>query len=449
MGGCCANSRFPRLSLHPFQIRDDTEYDAIRSSIVGKSSLPINYADVDSTIHNHTSMNKSTNLSPRMIKKPLSVSKLFLCDFVPRDEQKRESSIEVHAGYFPAIGKKREGTVKISLESNSPAENWAEESTSFEKMSTELNPGNQQSHIDLSVTNLPLEIVDQLGKLMNTDSSVGKLVVEKLVEWITELPTSEKNIVGESETDPYAWHRSNGCRFSTENEEIVIGSSISSRSSDDVSGESDTLASLKNDEFDEKIKVPHIGIVELSRQKEKRRRSLSTQYSEPRRKMSPLINDSSSTGWWASFDEDQKELTEIDIIDNKISQSTQKLSKLRKMSLNLLTDVDYSTDREQSRKCISYISIEKDINRWQNRKKKLIEEREQIITRFNSKLIQQISSSTLESLKKDESPQEGQTIGVDLGMQSDVMKSDSIAESFSALGNICHPKVNSEAEASV
>jgi len=298
MGGCCAHGRFPRLSLHPFKIGDAIEYDAIGSSTLGKSSLPISDPVFCSTTHNRTSMNKSTNFSPRMNKKPLSVSKICVCDFLPRDEQKRESSIKIHVGYFPVIEKEREGNVTICLESNSPAENWAEESTLFGKIGTELNPPNQESQLaGLSVTNLPLEIIDQLRQLMNTDNSVGKLLVEKLVEWISELPTSEQNISGESEADPNDDHRSSGSFIITQNEQIVISGSISSRSSDDVSGERDTLASLKNDEFDEKMKGPHIGIVEFSLQQAKRRRSISMDCSESFQKISPLVKDSSSTGW--------------------------------------------------------------------------------------------------------------------------------------------------------
>merc|ERR550534_940637 len=127
--------------------------------------------------------------------------------------------------------------------------------------------------------------------------------------------------------------------------QVVIGGGSSS--SGNVSGESEMVASLKNDQFDEWMKAPHIGIVELSRQRAKKRRSVSMQISKSLNSITPLEKDTGSKGWHPMFQDDQKDLTEIDRMDVGITHSTQTISKLRKKSLYLLTDVGDSSDSDQ------------------------------------------------------------------------------------------------------
>jgi len=189
-------------------------------------------------------MNTSIHFSSD--EEPLSVSKIYLCDLLPDDEQKLDSSVTIHAEYLPIIEKKRESIETIVLNYNPNKENWAEECPSAVKIDSELNPPIQPSQsASCSVTNLPLEIVDKLRKLMNSDNSAAKVIAGKFVECIAKLPRSEYrkscrsqhmlsksldlnicgletniNAAGESEANPDAANQFSSSRFSIEEGEI-------------------------------------------------------------------------------------------------------------------------------------------------------------------------------------------------------------------------------------
>jgi len=202
-------------------------------------------------------------------------------------------------------------------------------------------------------------------------------------------------------------------------------------------------AELKTKSFDEKMQGSHVDMLQLSRQQLSRSRNESMMISESLDNLTTLsksfaknceeMQKDSTTDRWPIYQYNQKDHTEIDRLDAEISQTSNKLSELRRVSVQLLlTDVGETTDSDDSEK---YISTEKDISRLDKHKKKLIDERQQIITKLNSKLIQRLSSAR-------------QATEIDLGVSSPLMMSGSTAISFPSLTDICTPEVISEADES-
>merc|ERR1719233_634148 len=156
----------------------------------------------------------------------------------------------------------------------------------------------------------------------------------------------------------------------------------------------------------------------------------------------------------------------IDELDIKITESTHKLTELRGSSLKLLMDccdfgesvqngededIDQNgkeRDNDQIRKNISFVSVEKEINNWQDHKNNLIDERNQIITNLNRMLVDQITSNSLiDYTTKNVCSQARNQVVVkanEIKMPSNSMKSSSIAP----VSNICLSEVYAEEDSS-
>lgn len=204
------------------------------------------------------------------------------------------------------------------------------------------------------------------------------------------------------------------------------GSDIILNVSDDVSVTGETMVSPKGDE---KMEGSSMDMVEFSKRQVIRSRSKSIMISEylqnlPSLKVSLASNKrtslerSSIKGDYAIPPDDQEDIdlqsltSKIDELDIKITKSTQKLTELRRRSLKLVKDWSDSGDSVQNGKDddidqngnesdddhigknISFVSVEREINDWQNHKNNLVDERNQIIINMNRMLIDQITSSS-------------------------------------------------------
>merc|ERR1719221_146934 len=85
--------------------------------------------------------------------------------------------------------------------------------------------------------------------------------------------------------------------------------------------------------------------------------------------------------------------SKIDKLDSKINESTLKISRLRKKSLDILTDGDESGNNDEDGGTLSFLSVEKEINRLQEHKNTLVGTREILISNLQSKLIDQLTDT--------------------------------------------------------
>jgi len=196
--------------------------------------------------------------------------------------------------------------------------------------------------------------------------------------------------------------------------------------SDNVSVTDETIVSPRGDE---KMWDSSMDMVEFSKRQVRRSRSKSMMISGylenlPSLSLSLASNKSESLetfGTKGSYailpkykkDIDLKSLTsKIDEFDIKITKSTQKLTELRGRSLKQLLDWSDARDSVQNGKDedidqygkdsendeigrdISFVSVEREINQWQDHKNNLVNERNQLITNLNRMLVDQISSSS-------------------------------------------------------
>lgn len=454
MGCCCSHRSLFSYYSHPTKIPNVQDDDAVAICPMGKRILAENRSHVYDTVPDLTSDNTSTNSFPTTDKTPLLVSKLCLNELLPHDEQKLESSRKIHAHNLPIIGKKKE-CITIIRDKNSTTEDWAGECPSALKIYSKPNPASA----DISLTNLPPEIVEHLRKLMSTDNPAAKVLEGQLAEILSKsldlnicIQETSVNISGESWAHPVAENWANSSRFAMDDGELGIRSCRSLTYSSVVSNESEILACLKTDSFDEKMQSSYDGMIQLSSQQLRRSSNISKKMFESLEKLTPLSkwlaksseemqNDFSTTRRLHISQENQKHITEIDSLDAQIIQSSHKLSDLHKMSVNIITDTGPDTDSDHS---LKYISIEKNISQLEGHKKKLVHEREQIIKKLISKLIQPIPVTSLASPKKGAFSFPSQATGVDLGLPSNHMKFDSTVKSFPALSNICMPEAEED-----
>jgi len=497
MGGCGSHNR-AKSSLTTFK-HPLVEYRATsESSSKEIGSLPKRFAYIKGSDEylpstpELTSVNQSTDLhfSPTTKDKHLSISKRCLFELPPRDDQIRECSIKLVAGNFPI-----KGSVKITLDgSSTSSEDSAKECSSVGCVETELITANEQSiGFGFEVPSLPPEIGEQLRKFLRADNPEVKAAAEKLLELVTKLPTLDnsqrrqlaqmlrrsvsqnicgnENIVeieGEQADDPDFNGSSNSSSFSVESKQVLSyddlcqlsrSKTVGSKTvSDDVSDSGDNTASFEDDEKIENTKSSDIGLVEFSKQQANRSRRKSMQMSDFLENMPSLtqflaetrggnLNESSNKGL-----QDQMEnidlgsiSSKIDELDVNIGTSSQKITELRRRSLDLLTGVGDSRAYDWNGKKLSFVSGEKEIIRWQDHKNKLIDERNQIVVELHSKLFDKMTTTPLiYSPTKSVFPHERDTgfgIASNTEMPRDRMKSsDSITASISAVSELDLPE---------
>jgi len=243
--------------------------------------------------------------------------------------------------------------------------------------------------------------------------------------------------------------------FETGASEIIGGVS------DNVSGSGETKSSLRSFEYREKMKYSDIDILEFSKEQLILNRLKSTKMFGFLENMPSLTQSLATTkranvkeGSILGCDEILEELSEdirmkslisnIDELDVKICKSTQKLTELRRKSLNILTGGCYSGAFDKRGKNISFVTLEQEIVRWQDHKKKLVEER----NRFVTKLHQVTSTPLIYSPTKSELLRFGDTSKIterDIQIPSNCIRSNSITESLSSASNLCHTDIIAEA----
>jgi len=335
---------------------------------------------------------------------------------------------------------------------------------------------------------LPPKMEEQLRNLLSTENPKVKGAAAKLLELLTKSPTVKNSqrrqlahklgrsldqytgvnenileLTGEPNSDPNFYGSSNSSPVSVESKQFqpqydfsevlgskTVGSETVLSFSDEVSGSGETAVTI---EGDEKIKSSDIDLVEFSKRQEIRSRRKSLQMAEYLENMPSLsqslaktrgasLKESNSRSCYDIF-HDKKDIglesisSRIDELDVKIGESTQKLTELRRRSLDLLTSGGDSGAFDWNSKKLSFVSGEQEINRWQAHKNKLVDERYQITVKLHSKLWDKINASPLTySPTKSEFLNMTDTSPVtasDTEMTSSRMRSDSITESISSL----------------
>jgi len=345
--------------------------------------------------------------------------------------------------------RKRRRSIKIAFDGISTAPvNILEQSPSLELTEIELTSTDRQSQNDgFKYTNMSIEVLDQVKKLLSTDNPEAKVVAQQLRECIMKLPTSENckkcqvahtmskaldynisrkendvSVTWEPEDDPNVYDCSNSTLTYVEGGLITLpgdslsrsesgGTEIVMRVSDDNSDSGEWIARTRDDGLCEMMKGSHYDMIQFSKKQLIRSRRRSNMMSDVLQRMPSLTESLANTtisrlkefnGGHTIYqdrskDRDVESMTsKIDGLDVKIHKSMQKLRELRKQSLDIFTDGDDSGDSDQKNlKNISFVSVEKKINRWQDYKNKLADERNQIITKLNYKLMDQITSTPL------------------------------------------------------
>jgi len=329
--------------------------------------------------------------------------------------------------------------------------NRAIASPSPELTEIELTSTNRQSQNDgFKFYIMSIEVLDQVKSLLSTDNPGSKVVAEQLRECIMKLATLENSrkcqvahtmskaldynislkennvsVTWEPEGDPNVFDCSNSTLGHVEGGLITLpGDSIKLSGSE--SGETEIVLSVSDDHSDsdewtvrtrddgmcEKMKGSHYDMIQFSKKQFIRSRHKSIVMSEVLKSMPSLTESLAKNtmsrpkefnGGYTIYqdrpkDRDVESMTsKIDGLDVKIHKCMQKLRELRRRSLEIFTDGDDSGDCDQKNlKNISFVSVEKNINRWQDHKNKLVDERNQIITKLNNKLLMdQITSTPL------------------------------------------------------
>jgi len=427
MGACSSHKRLARPArVHPLEMTSPPQkIKGLRISM--PTYIESNDTRKPKTKPELTSINKITDehFSPYPVKQP-SASHLLS----PHDIQKGESS---------STERKRESSVTRTTfddNSTSPPEDSQEECSP---------PGRQQlQRVGYDVTNLPSELWEQLTNLANSDDPGAKAAAEQLLNWITNLPAPDDskqsqevadivssrssdmlmrvkdnhvNITNkqEGDTDDPKW---TNLELVTVESEPIVAQSDPLKPSRLDSGKSEPILStifsgetLETPKDDEK---GNIDIVEFSKRQLDRSRRKSLMMSKVLGKMPTLSQSLANSKRSSSFSGKLPSLTrngsamlpeadtgfenmtsKIDDLDKKISESTQKITELRRKSFGLLTDGHNSDDSDDEGKNRSFLIVEKEINQWQTQKNKLVDERDKIVTEMQSKIIDQITATDL------------------------------------------------------
>lgn len=458
MGGCGSHIRAPQsapTSRHP----SDEIYKGM--SLGTESSLQITFGLPPSpeltSIDKGTDVHISPSTTPPEDKKTLSVSKSYLCQMWPDDEQKLESSIKIDTEDLQTENK-RSGSATVTVDDNwTSTPNSPAECTTGGKIETEGNTANPQQPENFGVefTSLPLGMVAQLRKLARSGNSESKAIAEELLEWISKRPPENRkqcpvrslmsmsldlniclkesnvNITSEPVGGPklQIWS-SNSSYGSAEGETYVPckgnlfklstdeswGSEIASEpfSGGEAGGEGSTMKlNQPADEKEKKMIRSHDEMIKISKMQFKRSRRKSKMMSDFLKEMPSLTQSLATSKTMAASRRKHRSkrssvqnetrgsqedillasmTSKIDMLDEKISESTVKLTELRRKSLDLLTD---GGDSDENGNHLAYLNVEREINRLQANKNKLVDERDQIVTELHSKLIDKISSTPL------------------------------------------------------
>jgi len=435
MGGCVTNVRSPKTTL-PF-VKYCTNLE-LSSKGKGSGHLSIAYTEgievyPSSTPEFTFTKNKDVHFSPTTDKKVLSVSKLCLNELTPQDEHIRKSSVKFLAENWPMKEVKAVAPKIFDLVTDFP----------------KLKDINKR----------------QLAQMRSKSQDENICVKKNIVEIPRELGGDPKNIypsnccpvsVDGKQTLPQGDFELSG--FETGASETIWGVP------DSVSGLGDTKWSLRSFEYREKMKNSDSDMLEFSKEQVILSRLKSTKMFGFLENMPSLtqslaktkranLNECSIWGCNEILEELYEDIglksliSEIDELDVKICKSTQKLTELRRRSLNILTGGCYSGAFDQSGKKFSFVSLEKEIIRWQDHKKKLVEERNRIIT----KLHEIISTPLIYSPTKSELPRLGDTTKItelDFQIPSNSIRSNSITESLSSVSNLCLTDIIAEADLS-
>jgi len=311
--------------------------------------------------------------------------------------------------------------------------------------------GRQQSqNVGFDVTNLPPEVLEQLNNLRNSDHPEAKEAAEQLLNWIKNLPTPDNTKQSQEVADMMSTGSSD-LVLPMEDNHVNITTELLVVDSDDSNWTNeglDTLDAVKSDQIvpqcaclklsrkdkskSEPILSPimsgemiaikedekgNFDLVEFSKRQVKNCRRKSLMMSQvldemPTLSQSLAINRraSSFSGRLPSLtkngsimlaEEDpgfENMTSKIDDLDKKISESTQKITELRRKSFGLLTDGNTSGESDEEGiegQNLSFLNVEKAIDRWQTHKNKLVEERDRIVTEMQGKIIDQLTSTDL------------------------------------------------------
>jgi len=365
------------------------------------------------------STTKQTNTSRACAKDGKSLPNTCASSLPDKHNRSEEISSKIDTGDLP---KERtvQGSDTIAVDDNSISLlDTGKESVFARKIDSELNVAKRQSeNLGLHVTSIPPEILDHFKRLKNTDNPETKEVAERLLDWITKLPSWENskqsrdksmisrsldldifikensaNEIGEilglnDESDSFSMNTDSGgggivpTQYETSK---ILGTKPAGNSHDSM---------LKDDH--------HVELFEFSKKQIIKTRRESMLLSETLEKMPSLrlslnnsrrntMEEGSITDECMSIQDNAalEEMTsEIDELDKKVNKSMQKITALRRQSLDLLADGDDSGNSDDE-KCmnISLLVLEKEIHRWQDHKSKLMDEREKVIAKLQSELI--------------------------------------------------------------
>jgi len=362
---------------------------------------------------------KQTNTSRASAKDVKSLSSTCATQLPHKHDRSEETPSKIDAGDLPKA-RTVQGSDTIAVDDNSISVlESMKESVFASKIDPELNAVKQQSeNLELHVTSIPPEILDHFTRLKNTGNPETKEVAEKLLDWIAKLPSWEnskqprvENMISRSlDLDI----------FIKENDANEIGEVLGlNDESDSFSMNTDSEGGGRVPALYETSKFPgieptgnahdsmpkddhHVELFEFSKQQIIKTRRESMLLSETLEKMPSLklsLNNSRTNNMEEGYitdecmsSEDNAALevmtSEIDELDKKVNKSMQKITALRRQSLDLLADGDDSGNSDDE-KCmnVSLLLLEKEIHRWQDHKGKLMDEREKIIAKLQSELI--------------------------------------------------------------
>jgi len=433
MGSCTSHKRsFQSNAAYQYNDEDDEQVSSSWHQRGLQIGLPcyLESSDGHQPSLPDTSPKKQTHTSRVFTKEVKSLANTCLSQLPNNLNRTGETSLKIDAGDLPKE-RTESGSTTIAADDNSSS--LLEPRKEFvvaSKIDLELNVVKQQpENLELHVTNIPREIYDQLRRLKNTDNPETKEVAEKLLDWITQLPSWEKS---KQQRVASMMGRSLDLEiFTRENSANKIGELLGFN--DDLDSFSMSTASVgegaKLGAKYETLKSPatkptgnahdsmlkddhHSELYELSKQQIIKTRRESMLLSETLNKMPSLrlsltsnrrsIIEVGTPTVGSMSSEDNAALEVIDDLDKKINKSMQKITALRRKSLNLLADGDDSdnSDDEKS-KNISLLLLEKEIHRSQEQKNELLNEREKIIAELQSKLITSTSINYSAKKSKD------------------------------------------------
>lgn len=404
----------------------------------------------------------------------------FKFQLSPHNDRKWESWLKIDEEDLPR-GRTSEGSLTITADNDSTSlPESIQERPKVSKIGS--NPGlvkQLSPKKRFEATNLPPEILGQLRKLVSKGNPETKAAIEHILLCIKKVPTSQNNKpqrvrnMKSKSWDLNINAKENNVKLTRElvshydNRDLSMTSFVSAESEiiaqcdlfdlsetdtgenePTISGPHDCLGNLKTNilKNDEEMKGSHFDIVEFSKQQVIRSRRKSMVMTEALHNMpsiAQLLESGKDSLQESSINDEcvmsQKEIgletiiSKIDELEKKIDKSTQKITQFQRKSFDILTDGDDSGDRDEEGKNLSFLFAEKEIQRWQDHKKKLVNERDELMTKLNNKLLDQINASLGE--KKD-STERGNFKANELVY--DCMKSDdTLFESFSRTSIRC------------